>query len=74
LLIFFLGTLRATLFWLLQLPQVAGWLWNKPQAEHRQHRKSLLLSADPPSPLLEMAIKRFLQYFPIFYSISPFFT
>jgi hypothetical protein len=33
LLIIYQWTLRATLFLLLHLPQVAGWLWTKPQAD-----------------------------------------
>jgi len=51
LLIIYHRALRATVFWRLHQPRLAGWLWTKLQAEPLQHGQALLLSVTSP-PLL----------------------
>jgi len=50
--------MKATAFGLQHVPQAAGWLRSKLQAELLQHGKSLLLSADPPPLYLKADFQR----------------
>jgi hypothetical protein len=51
LLIIYQRALRATAFWLMHQPQVAGWLWSNPQAGTEPTERRAVALGSSPLPL-----------------------